>query len=219
MTTNSFIHLDYPSSHPGADRLERTVEAAGRVTRRLRKNLSASRGLAAVLLAAVVATLFVATDRLVDTWADGHLMAAWVLTWVVGFSAMALLAPVARGVAGRVIQGLDSWSRNVAHRRADERLWALARKDPRVMADIRSAVLREEVALEAGKSPAGLKNALGETGFGGGQGPELGQGRGKSNTALDINAAEFVSALAAARGLRPEVAARLSRLSRRIWNE
>lgn len=93
MTTNSFIHLDYPSSHPGADRLERTVEAAGRVAGRLRKNLSASRGLAVVLLAAVVATLLVATDQLVDTWADGHLMAAWVLTWVVGFSAMALLAP------------------------------------------------------------------------------------------------------------------------------
>lgn len=219
MTTNSFIHLDYPRSHPGADRLERTVEAAGQVVARLRKNLSASRGLGVVLLAAMVATLLLVTDQLVDTLADGHLMAAWMLTWVVGFSAIALLAPMARALAGRVIEGLDNWSRNVAHRRADERLWALAGKDPRVMADIRAAVLREEVALEAGKSPASLKNVLGDTGFGGGQGPELEQGASKRNTGLDINAAEFVSALAASRGLRPEVAARLSRLSRRIWNE
>ncbi|EGI75776.1 hypothetical protein [Hylemonella gracilis] len=219
MTTNSFIHLDYPRSHPGAERLERTVEAAGHLATRLRKNLSASRGLAVVLLAAMVATLLVVTDQLVDTWADGHLMAVWVLTWVVGFSAVALLAPTARSLAGRLTRGLDNWSRTVAYRRADERLWALARKDPRVMADIRAAVLREEVALEANKSPATLKSALGETGFGGGQGPELGQGTGKNNAALDINAAEFVSALAAARGLRPEVAARLSRMSRRIWNE
>ena len=64
MTTNSFIHLDYPRSHPGADRLERTVDAAGRVATRVRKNLSASRGLAAVLLAAMAATLLVVTDQL-----------------------------------------------------------------------------------------------------------------------------------------------------------
>jgi hypothetical protein len=219
MTTNSFIHLDYPRSHPGADRLERTVAAAGRVATRLRKNLSASRGLAAVLLAAMAATLLVVTDQLVDIWADGHLLAAWMLTWAVGFFALALLAPAARSLAGRAIQGLDSWSSNVARRHADERLLALARKDPRVMADIRAAVLREEVVLETGKSQGGLTNVPSGAGFGGGQGPELGQGTKKSHAGLDINAAEFVSALAASRGLRPEVAARLSRLSRRIWND
>jgi hypothetical protein len=219
MTTNSFIHLDYPRSHPGADRLERTVEAAGRVAVRMRKNLSASRGLAAMLLAAMVATLLVVTDQLVDIWADGHLLAAWMLTWAVGFFTLALLAPAARSLAGRAIHSLDSWSSNVARRHADERLLALARKDPRVMADIRAAMLREEVALDAGKSQIGLTNVPSGAGFGGGQGPELGQGAKKSHAGLDINTAEFVSALAASRGLRPEVAARLSRLSRRIWND
>jgi hypothetical protein len=216
MTTNSFIHLDYPSSHPGAERLERMAQAARRVV----KKMSVSRGLAALLLVAVAATLFLVTDLLVDTWTDGHLMIAWVLTWVLGIAALALLAPAARLLVARMGQALDTWSRNLANRRADERLWALASKDPRVMADIRAAMLREEVALDAGKGQVSVTNAMGNTGTsGGGQSPKQEQGAGKDQAALDINASEFVSALIASRGLRPEVAARLSRLSRRIWNE
>lgn len=219
MTTNSFIHLDYSSNHPGADRIERTVEVAGRAVARLRKGFSASRGLAGVLLAAMVATLLVVTDQLVETWVDGHLMAAWVLTWVVGFSALALLAPAARNVAGRVVQGLNGWSRDLAHRRADERLWALARKDPRVMADIRAATLREELVLDAGQGQVALKGTFGDNaGFGGGQGPKMDQGAKKdAGKSAALHPEEFVSLLVASRALRPEVAARLSRLSRRIW--
>ncbi len=218
-TTTSFIHLDYSRSHPGADRIERTVDAAGRMVLRMRKGFSASRGLAGVLLAAMVATLLVVTDQLVDTWADGHLMAAWVLTWVVGFAALALLAPAARSLAGRVVQGLNGWSRDLAHRRADDRLWALARKDARVMADIRAATLREELALDAGQGQIALKGTFGDNaGFGGGQGPETDKGAKKgAATTAPLNPEEFVAMLAANRALRPEVAARLSRLSRRIW--
>lgn len=137
---NSFVHLEYSGSHPGVERFERFVSAAGT----LRKGFTATRGLAGVLLAAMVATLVVVADQLMDTWADGHLMAAWVLMWLIGFAALALLAPTARGVAGRVMQGLDAWSQGVARRRADERLWDLARKDSRVMADIQAAATRAE---------------------------------------------------------------------------
>ncbi|MDE2616050.1 MAG: hypothetical protein KGL73_03385 [Burkholderiales bacterium] len=137
---NSFVHLEYSSSHPGVERFERVVNAAGG----LRKGFTATRGLAGVLLAAMVATLVVVADQLMDTWADGHLMAVWVLMWLIGFAALALLAPAARGLAGRVMQGLDAWSQGIARRRADERLWDLARKDSRVMADIRAAATRAE---------------------------------------------------------------------------
>lgn len=137
---NSFVHLEYSNSHPGVERFERVASAAAY----LRKGFTATRGLAGVLLAAMVATLVVVADQLMDTWADGHLMAAWVLMWVIGFAALALLAPTARGVAGRVMQGLDSWSQGVARRRADERLWDLARRDSRVMADIQAAATRAE---------------------------------------------------------------------------
>jgi len=179
--SNSFVHLEYSTSHPGVERFERVVSAADG----LRKGWTATRGLAGVLLAAMVATLVVLADQLMDTWADGHLMAAWLLMWVIGFSALALLAPTARALAVRVMTGLDGWSQNVARRRADERLWDLACKDSRVMADIQAAASRAE-------------DEQTETGGTGG-------GTGSSEPVTRV--------------LRPEIAARLKRLSRRIWNE
>lgn len=180
--SNSFVHLEYSTSHPGVERFERVVAAA----EGLRKGWTATRGLAGVLLAAMVATLVVLADHLMDTWADGHLLAAWILMWVIGFSALALLAPTARGLAARVMTGLDGWSRNVARRRADERLWDLARRDSRVMADIQAAASRAEDM--AGEQLEGTSGGAG------------------SNEPVT-------------RVLRPEIAARLKRLSRRIWNE
>lgn len=153
---NSFIHLDYSTTHPGVDRFERVISAADS----LRKGLNPTRSLAALLLAAMVATLVVVADQLMDTWADGHLLAAWVLMWVIGFSALALLAPTARSVAGRVMDGLDGWSQGLARRRADERLLDLARKDSRVMADIQAAASRAESdAIEVADAVVGTTAA------------------------------------------------------------
>jgi hypothetical protein len=137
---SSFVHLEYPTRHPGVERMERVIDNANT----WRKGLDATRGLAGILLAAMVATLVVVADQLMETWVDGHLLAAWVLMWVIGFAALALLAPTARSMASRVMAGLDGWSQSVARRRADERLWDLARKDPRVMADIQAASIRAE---------------------------------------------------------------------------
>jgi hypothetical protein len=137
---NSFVNVDYPNAHPGVERLERAAQAASQ----WRESLSPTRGLAATLLAAMVATLILAVDRVMDTWADAHLLAAWVLMWVIGFAALALLAPTARALAARAMAVLDGWSRRTAYRRADERLWDLARRDPRVMADLRAAASRAE---------------------------------------------------------------------------
>lgn len=176
--SNSFVHLEYSTSHPGVERLERVVGAADA----LRKGWNATRSLAGVLLAAMVATLVVVADQLMDTWADGHLLAAWVLMWVIGFAALALLAPTARSLAARVMAGLDGWSQHVARRRADERLWDLARKDARVMADIQAAATRFESDEADVAEPAPVVEVSG-------------------------------------RSLSAETAARLKRLSRRIWND
>ena len=91
----SFVHVEYPKSHGGVDRVERAVHAAGQ----LRKGWTLSRGIAGMLLAAVVSALLVVADQLMETWADGHLLAAWVLLWVIGFAAVALLAPAARSAS------------------------------------------------------------------------------------------------------------------------
>lgn len=143
--THSFIHLDYSETHPGVERFERVLDAASR----MRQGFDRARGLAAGLLAAMVSALIVVAEQLIDTWAEGHLLAAWVLLWAVGFAALALLAPTARSLAARVMQSLNGWSQRVARRRADERLWDLAQRDARVMADIQSARSRAEAAISA----------------------------------------------------------------------
>jgi hypothetical protein len=140
MNMTSFVHIEYPTSHPGVERFESAVAAAAQ----LRKGFDGTKGLAAVLLAAMVSALVVVADQLVDSWADGHLMAAWVLLWVLAFGAMALLAPTTKRLSSKLLRALDGWSRSVARARADDRLWAMAQQDPRVMADLRAAMTRAE---------------------------------------------------------------------------
>lgn len=107
------------------------------------------RGLAAMLLAAVVAAMVVLADRLISTWADGHLLLAWVFLWVVVFAGMALFAGAARTVAVRALRSLDGWSQTIAQARADARLWTMAQSDPRLMQELQLAIQRQRAEEEA----------------------------------------------------------------------
>jgi len=133
-----FVHPNFRTSHPGVDRMESAYNAA----KQLRRDYDSTRSLAAMLLAAIVAAMLVVADQIVGTWADGDLLAAWVAMWLVGFAALALFAGSARRVAIRAIAVADAWSHKVAQRRADERMWSIAQKDPRVMADLQAAMSR-----------------------------------------------------------------------------
>lgn len=136
----SFVHTEYPTQHPGVARIENAVAAA----RLWRQGFDGTRSLATMLLAAMVAALVVVADQLVDTWADGHLLAAWMVLWLIGFAAMALLAGTARKAAMKAVAALDAWSQRVARQRADARLMELAQRDPRVMADLQAAIGRAQ---------------------------------------------------------------------------
>lgn len=107
-----------------------------------RRRFDGSRGLAALLLAAAVAALVVAADRLISTWADGHLFLAWVGLWVVIFAGSALFAGTARRLARSAMRALDGWSQTRASARAEARMWDLAHRDPRLMAELTQARLR-----------------------------------------------------------------------------
>lgn len=120
-----------------------------------------TRGLAAMLLAAVVAAMVILADRLISTWADGHLFLAWVFLWVVVFAGLALFADSARRMARRGIVVLDSWSQSMAEARAETRLWEMARHDPRLMSELTLARSRSEVeepvsTFEEALAPLGL---------------------------------------------------------------
>ena len=135
--THSFIRVNQPATHAAIGRYEGVMATV----REARKTFGT---LATVLLAAMVSALLVVADQLVDNWVEGHLLAAWVLMWLVGFAAVALLAPAARLMSAQLMARLDAWSQGVARRRADARLWQIARMDGRVMADLRAAQSRSD---------------------------------------------------------------------------
>ena len=141
----SFVHIEYSKQHPGVERVESAIEAA----RHLRQGFSGTRGLATLLLSAIAAAVMVAAYQVMDSVAEGHLLVMWMAMWAAAFTALALFASPARQLSRRLMSGLDGWSRSVAKARADQRLWALAKTDPRVMADLETARTRSGSAASA----------------------------------------------------------------------
>jgi hypothetical protein len=136
----SFIQPSFPSQHPGVAR----VESAFAAVRAMRQGFDSTRGLSVMLLAAMVSALVVVADQLIDTWADGHLLAAWVALWLIGFAALAMFSEPASKLAITLQSSFHAWSERLARAQADDRLWALAKVDPRVMADLDAARSRSE---------------------------------------------------------------------------
>ena len=145
----SFTHTEFPESHGGVERLG----SAFRYFSGLRRSLNGSRGLATLLLAGGVAAFVSVADQMIDTWADGHLLTAWVVLWAIAFAGLALFADAARTFAARISVGLQQWTQRLAQERADAHLLNTARQDPRVMADIQAALGRAEVQQERAAAP------------------------------------------------------------------
>ena len=136
---NSFVHSSYSARHSGATRVDSANDAVSK-----RRGFDGTKGLSAMLLAAMVAALVVVADQLIDTWADGHLLAAWVALWLVGFAALAIFAGAARKLAMAFNNVLNEWIEEAKRVNADRQLWAIAQMDSRVMADLIAAKTRFE---------------------------------------------------------------------------
>ena len=136
----SFVHLEYSNQHPGVARVASAIDAA----QQLRHGFSGTRSLATLLLSAIAAALMVVAYQVMDSVAEGHLLVLWIGLWAVAFATLAVFAATARSVALSLKARLNGWSRNVAAKRADARLWAMARTDVRVMADLQCAISRSE---------------------------------------------------------------------------
>jgi hypothetical protein len=133
---NSFVHTEYPAQHPGVIRAERATQAIQKASQRF----DGARGAATLLLAAVVAALMVVANQVIETWTEGHLLMAWVILWAITFAAIALLVNPARLAAGSLRTGLQAWKARRRQAAADDKLWAIALTDARVMADISRAM-------------------------------------------------------------------------------
>ena len=134
-----FVHTHFPADHPGVSRAGQIADATGQMVR----SFDGAKGLASLLLAAMVAALVVAANQVIDTWTDGHLLIAWVALWALAFVALALFASPARTAANGLRAGLKSWAANRKQAAADEKLWDLALRDARVMAEISRAMTQD----------------------------------------------------------------------------
>ena len=85
-------------------------------------------------------------NQVVDTWTEGHLLAAWIVLWTVAFAALALLAVPARHATATVRTGLKAWNERRLQAAQDEQYWQAALADARIMADISRAM--SSAALE-----------------------------------------------------------------------
>lgn len=145
----SFINPGYSSSHNGAARLENATAAVGQVG----SQFKGAKGLVALLLASVISAMVVVADQILSSWTDGHLLMAWVALWVMVFAALALFAEASRGWTAGAIAAVEAWSKAADQRASDERVWAVALADPRLMSELQTARLRaERDALAAGEA-------------------------------------------------------------------
>ena len=103
-------------------------------------DLDGARGAASLLLAAVVSALLVVANQVIDTWGEGHLLAAWMVLWLVAFAALALLSAPARRAGIALLAGAQRWAENRRRAAEDQRTWQVAMKDPRVMAELNHAM-------------------------------------------------------------------------------
>ncbi len=146
----SFVHTNFVTAHPGVVRAESVAAAVND----LRKKFDATKSLATMLLAALVAALVVVADQLINTWADGHLLAAWVALWSVAFVAIASLAPAAKRAAVSLSAQTKAWSHRIMTAQSEACYWESAQSDPRIMAELQAAILRSEEAAPAAAKPA-----------------------------------------------------------------
>lgn len=132
----SFAYITYPTEHAGVIRAENAAAAIKDVAHRF----EGTRGAASLLLAAVVSALLVVAHQVIDTWSEGHLLAAWMVLWLVAFAALALLTMPARRMAVALRASAKAWAESRRRSAEDERTWQVALKDPRIMAELNHAM-------------------------------------------------------------------------------
>lgn len=108
-----------------------------------RKAQEKARPLAGMLLAAGMAALLVTADQVINSWTDGHILAAWVALWTVTFAALAILATPLSKMSNAGAAWISTQLQARKARIEEAQMWEMARQDPRVMADIRMAWARQ----------------------------------------------------------------------------
>lgn len=145
-----FVHTDFSTTHAGAERLTNGFDTL----RRLAANLPGTKGLPGVLVVGGVSAAIVVADQIVSAWTDGHLLLGWVAMWVIVFALLAVFSDAIRAWPTALRRRLVASRRAAAQRVEDERTWAVAQSDPRLMAELQCALTRaQQQAADAGAQP------------------------------------------------------------------
>ena len=156
----SFVHIEYSNQHAGVARVEAALESAASSAQQIKRNFFSTRSLAMLLLSAIAAAVMVVAYQVMDSMAEGHLLALWIGIWGAAFATLAIFASTARHAVIKTKTSLDAWSRGIATKRSDERLWAMAKTDARLMSDLQAVISRnaaddEGMRFVAPGSPVG----------------------------------------------------------------
>lgn len=145
-----FAHTDFSTTHGGAERLSNALGALGGFAARL----PGAKGLPGVLVVGGVSAAIVVADQIVSAWTDGHLLLGWVAMWVVVFTLLAVFSDAIRAWPTVLRRRLAASRRVAAQRAEDERTWAVAQGDPRLMAELQCALTRaQQQAADTGAQP------------------------------------------------------------------
>ncbi|SFM28221.1 hypothetical protein [Variovorax sp. OV329] len=142
MTTNSFVHVEQPTEHPGVARAEAVVSQL----RMARGRLNGARGMAALLLAAVVGAILVVVDRMAANLQDGEMLAMWAVISALFFVAVSVGVNALLPLGARLTAAWERAAERRANARADAQFMAYAAFDPRVMHELQAAITRYESA-------------------------------------------------------------------------
>jgi ABC-type transport system involved in cytochrome bd biosynthesis fused ATPase/permease subunit len=132
----NFVYTDHPTEHAA---MERAQNAAANL-RQVASHFEGARGAATLLLAAVVSALMVVANQVIDTWSEGHLLAAWMMLWLVAFAGLALLTGPARRAGAALRSTFSHWAKSRRQAAEDQHTLQVAMSDPRIMAELNHAL-------------------------------------------------------------------------------
>lgn len=138
---SSFIHVESANQHAGVDRAASVLTRIGG----LRRIFNSASGLAALLLAAIVASMLVVADRIMSVNDEGGLLMAWVVLWGVAFVGLALFSGSARRLAIHALHSLRDGAERRAREREDAEMLASARHDGRMLSELRAIAAHREI--------------------------------------------------------------------------
>lgn len=135
-----FVHIDFHPEHCGVARIEGSLNHLRQLTARF----DGMRGAGCLLLATMIAALLTVANQMADAWSNGHLIAAWMMLWVMALVGMALLPERARRASARAVAALRgarrAWAEARQREAEDEKTWNAALRDARIMADLSRAM-------------------------------------------------------------------------------